>query len=757
MEKKIISSILLLLLTFCVFVNCTLPSYYSSKDLGHLTTVKDQQDTNICWAFASISSSESSILKSGIDSTITNLTLDLNPYSLAYRRHNRGTDPLNNVEGETTGQNWRTTSGDPLYSATILSQWTGPISSNLNPDAEPYENTLYRLENAIFFSEEGLSEEERIKQLKEAIYKYGAITFGYNNRYEKLYYNPIKLSGEVYGHACILYGWDDNVAASLFYPSASINGGWLVKNSYNSLPFFTLSYESTKSNNQAYAFQYASKNKYDYNYFYDDKLSDAPISNVKDGANVFLAKKGENGNEEYLKAVNIGVNGKNFHCIVKIYTNLKEENNPESGNYEGTWEKDFDYGVYRTIEIDKDIILDKGSYFSVIVEVSDTANLRVAVSASGGRSLRKGYYGWNGIGIVSYSLRIKAFTKLQDKISINRASEEQIENQIYTGDEIKPILKLTYNQKILELNKDYTVNYKNNRDAGTGSIVINGIGDYIGTKQVDFKIEEKDIRTCQILYETKEFIYNGNNQDMDVTIICDLNTLTKDKDFSVSYFDNVNASNHAKIKIEGINNYKGESENTYTINQKDTSNCDITMDNYEFIYDGREKRPNVYLICDGKTLSQNYDYNLDYSDNISVGTAAISITCINNYRGSSEISFTILKAYQPSVNNKHIKATKEAKTLSDIELPEGWEWENPETEYNKDVQEAYAIYKGNDKDCYKNTSMLFKISLNTETNDSEPSNKDNQDNQNKPNNLSNGSEYRKVCAIIAVMAIVALV
>lgn len=60
---------------------------------GELTPTKDQGSTNLCWAYAAISVSESSILKSKIGDKNT---LRLNPQALAYRKYVRSIDPLGN-------------------------------------------------------------------------------------------------------------------------------------------------------------------------------------------------------------------------------------------------------------------------------------------------------------------------------------------------------------------------------------------------------------------------------------------------------------------------------------------------------------------------------------------------------------------------------------------------------------------------------------------------------------------------------------
>lgn len=61
---------------------------------NELTPVKDQGDTNLCWAYSAIHASEANILKQVIGNKDT---LRLNPQALAYRKYVRNADPLGNT------------------------------------------------------------------------------------------------------------------------------------------------------------------------------------------------------------------------------------------------------------------------------------------------------------------------------------------------------------------------------------------------------------------------------------------------------------------------------------------------------------------------------------------------------------------------------------------------------------------------------------------------------------------------------------
>ena len=63
-----------------------------------------------------------------------------------------------------------------------------------------------------------------------------------------------------------------------------------------------------------------------------------------------------------------------------------------------------------------------------------------------------------------------------------------VENQAYTGGEVRPELTITNGDKILTEGVDYTVTYKNNTEVGIATIEITGIGNYSGKTIVTFEI-----------------------------------------------------------------------------------------------------------------------------------------------------------------------------------------------------------------------------------------------------------------------------
>lgn len=84
--------------------------------------------------------------------------------------------------------------------------------------------------------------------------------------------------------------------------------------------------------------------------------------------------------------------------------------------------------------------------------------------------------------------------------------------------------------------------------------------------------------------------------------------------------------------------------------QIEISHCQVSLSQDSYIYDGIAKQPNVTVTYDGKTLIENKDYTVSYMDNISVGTAKVTIKGIGNYTGTVEKEFKILEKEEESTN-----------------------------------------------------------------------------------------------------------
>ncbi len=80
-----------------------------------------------------------------------------------------------------------------------------------------------------------------------------------------------------------------------------------------------------------------------------------------------------------------------------------------------------------------------------------------------------------------------------NELTMDNVSFSKIDTQTYTGNTITPEPTITYGDITLEKDKDYTLEYENNINAGTATVNVSFIGNYTGTATTNFEIEAKAV------------------------------------------------------------------------------------------------------------------------------------------------------------------------------------------------------------------------------------------------------------------------
>ena len=213
-----------------------------------------------------------------------------------------------------------------------------------------------------------------------------------------------------------------------------------------------------------------------------------------------------------------------------------------------------------------------------------------------------------------------------------------VADQTYTGSLIAPNVTVTCNDVELVKDTDYTVSYSNNKNVGTATISITGIGDYTGTITKNFNIVARGISDTTIGSIPNQ-TYTGNSISALPVITYNGATLTKDVDYTLSYSNNINVGT-ATITITGKGNFKGTTSKTFSISARamsDTSVANISSQTYT----GNVISPLPTITYNNKTLKKDTDYTLSYSNNINAGTATITITGKGNFTGTTSKTFSI--------------------------------------------------------------------------------------------------------------------
>jgi hypothetical protein len=78
----------------------------------------------------------------------------------------------------------------------------------------------------------------------------------------------------------------------------------------------------------------------------------------------------------------------------------------------------------------------------------------------------------------------------RDKFSVNAVKAKKIDEKIYTGKWIRPVIYMTDAKGgYLRIKKDYSVEYRSNRYPGKATVKITGCGNYYGTRKIFFYIK----------------------------------------------------------------------------------------------------------------------------------------------------------------------------------------------------------------------------------------------------------------------------
>lgn len=140
---------------------------------------------------------------------------------------------------------------------------------------------------------------------------------------------------------------------------------------------------------------------------------------------------------------------------------------------------------------------------------------------------------------------------------------EGIQEYEYTGLPIMPKPVVKNEEVVLREGYDYTLNYKDNINIGTATVIVNFIGRYKGTETINFVIKRANAENYPVSYN-KEHFYNGAAIEPEVFIRSACKTLVYGKDYVLSYSDNDSVGT-ATMVVSYIGNYTGRREYTFEI------------------------------------------------------------------------------------------------------------------------------------------------------------------------------------------------
>ena len=126
---------------------------------------------------------------------------------------------------------------------------------------------------------------------------------------------------------------------------------------------------------------------------------------------------------------------------------------------------------------------------------------------------------------------------------------------VYDGTYKKPAATVTFNGKVLQEGKDYTISYRNNLNVGVTTVIATGMGDYTGYTSKNFTITKRAMAGGTVSVASS-VSFTGSNITPSVTVKVAGRTLTRGTDYTVSYSNNKNVGT-ASVYVYGKGNYSG--------------------------------------------------------------------------------------------------------------------------------------------------------------------------------------------------------
>ena len=223
------------------------------------------------------------------------------------------------------------------------------------------------------------------------------------------------------------------------------------------------------------------------------------------------------------------------------------------------------------------------------------------------------------------------------------------EGYIYDATAKEPAVTVKYGEKTLVQGTDYNVSYSNNVNAGenTATVTVTDMagGDYnvSGTKK--FSIAKASLT---VKANNKEITYGEAPANNGVTYSGFVGTEgasvlggTLAYDYDYTQYGNVGDYNITPKGLTSGNYDITFVKGTLKVNAQNISSATVNITPLSYVYDGTAKEPTVTVVLGGKTLTADTDYDVEFSDNTTPGTATVTVTAKGNYAGTATGTFQI--------------------------------------------------------------------------------------------------------------------
>ena len=148
----------------------------------------------------------------------------------------------------------------------------------------------------------------------------------------------------------------------------------------------------------------------------------------------------------------------------------------------------------------------------------------------------------------------------------------------YSGEPIKPIPTVKYNDTLLHEGTDYRINYSTDTvSVGVKTVNvqhIEGGSEYSFNENCTYIIKPKNINELSIELSETSYVYDGTAKKPTVTIKHGNHTLVENTEYTITYTNNIE-SGTATVKITGKGNYTGSVSKSFIIDKANVSGLKV--------------------------------------------------------------------------------------------------------------------------------------------------------------------------------------
>lgn len=375
--------------------NALYPEYYSSVDMGLTPGIKNQQSTELCWAFTQNNLLEINVKKN------TGMDVDYSEQAMKFETSN-STDLINGFRrGPNDGGNETMSIAYLARTGSVLESDEPFSVSTVRTAGNPARHGYLKNAPMCVYDTIGYNEQSIIK-IKQLVTEYGAAGAGmyfsssYENSNKENYYYPVTGASGSSNHEVTIVGWDDNYSAAKFSEKPAGNGAFIIKNSYGmchrngTSDLCYVSYYDKFICSEVFTSEYEPENKlFDNVYSYDDGWSVSIGFNGYESAYYGMKFTAGSGTE-LLTAVGTYIAEPNVNAHVMINTTSLDIHDEDA--YRTVFSKYYKDPGYYTMEFEP-ISLSEGDFFVVIkidspknyptfpVQYYDTGDSKIMVCA----------------------------------------------------------------------------------------------------------------------------------------------------------------------------------------------------------------------------------------------------------------------------------------------------------------------------------------------------------------------------------------